>query len=345
MDEGNTEGTPKPGDSVETARGESVNMSDLVEVCKTVHSVRDLAKSYGVSAPEMSMEMKRQGIIKHTRVGDVDWSGLVELYQELQSVPAVARRLHTTEKITYSELNRRGIQLRPRGHLKGQKKTDSWREASAKNWDDPVWRQEQRRKWLERLPTIRGTGGISPPERFLHKALRKAHISFKANAVLLDGRYVVDILISQKQIIIEADGSSHYLNSAKAYDAQRTDDLTAAGYEVFRFDYRDIDADPDECVRRLIAEVGLTPESAPTFSERSDKQAFGERMNNLRDDPEWRANWVANLRAGQRKRREQERQIMIQSGLHGPREDMQRSAEMTDPLAPTPIDGDGSSER
>ena len=51
-----------------------------------------------------------------------------------------------------AELVRQGIPLKPRGHVKGQKKSEAWREASRKHWDDPEWREEQRKKWLERLP-------------------------------------------------------------------------------------------------------------------------------------------------------------------------------------------------
>lgn len=306
MSEGNTEGTPEPGDSVETKRGASTQFDDLVAVCRTVHHERDLAKHYGVTVPEMTAELKRQGIIQFTRRDQVDWSNLEQLYADLLSVPAVARHLRTTMKITYNELKRQGIELRPPGHLKGQKKSQAWREASARHWDDPAWRDEQRRKWLERLPTVRGTGRSSRPEMLLRKALRTARISYTANALLSDGTYVVDILITQKLVIVEADGASHFLRSAREKDARRDDDLRSQGFSVSRFDYRDIEDDPDACIRRLVIDYGLTAEADPTFIDRSDKEAFGERINELRKDPEWRAQWIERLTEGQRRRRERE---------------------------------------
>ena len=320
---GNTEGTSKPEDSVETCTGRPANISDLSEVCKTVPNPRELARHYGVTVSEVTAELKRQGIVKFTRRDQVDWTGLEELYEKLQSVPAVAMELSTTVKIVWREMKTRGIERRPRGHVKGQKKTQSWREASAKHWDDPDWREEQRQKWLERLPSMRGTGRTSPPEEFLQNALRKANISFTANLPLLGGRYTVDIHIEQKPVIIEADGSSHWLPEARRKDAQRDEELKSSGYQVFRFSYRELDDDADKCVRYVIDSAGLLAEEDPVFITRSDKEAFGDRVNQLRKDPEWRARWIMKLREGQQRRREREQQDMIQSGLHEPREDMQ----------------------
>jgi very-short-patch-repair endonuclease len=294
MNKGNTEGTPEPGDSVETAREASVSKEQLQREYDQVGSLWKLGELHGISG-----KLARKLLIDH------------------------------------------GIQIKPRGHRKGQKKSQAWREASAKHWNDPVWREEQRQRWLERLPSMRKGKGGSLAEKLLQEALKRAHVSFKANAVLLDGKYVADVLITQRPLIIEADGSSHWLSQAQIYDEQREVELVEAGYEIIRFSYEQLQADVYECV----AQLNLDAETQPTFSVRSDAEAFGERINAKRDDPEWRAKWIANLSEAQRRRQERNRQMVIQSGLHEPCENMQRSAEMTDPLAPPPIDGDGSSER
>jgi len=100
-DEGNTEGTPQPGGSVETERRASG-----------------------------------------------DWSKLREDYERLGNLNKLARLYGTRNTTVRAELVRQEIPLKPRGHVKGQKKSDAWREASRKHWDDPEWREEQRKKWL-----------------------------------------------------------------------------------------------------------------------------------------------------------------------------------------------------
>src|SRR5215813_2832478 len=109
---GNAEGTSEPEDSVQTARGPSAQFDDLKTVLLTIPHVRNLARHYGITVPEMTAEMKRQRIIRFTRREDADWSDLERKYQEAGTMPALARALGTTERITYKELVARGIQQR-----------------------------------------------------------------------------------------------------------------------------------------------------------------------------------------------------------------------------------------
>ena len=224
--EGNTEGTPQPGDSVETAR----------------------------------------------RASD-DWSNLREDYERIGSLNKLARLYGTRNTAVRAELVRQGIPLKSRGHVKGQKKSEAWREASRKHWDDPVWREEQRKKWLERLPGMQAPrNGGSPLESYLHRALRKAGISFSTQRQLL-GRYVADILITQKPIVIEADGNMHLHAKQRERDAQRDADMRAAGYEVFRFAGGDICRDADDCIRQVIEAASLISDAEPEFDIRNGLMA------------------------------------------------------------------------
>ena len=310
-------------------------MEDLKEVCQRIPHVRNLAKHYGVTVTEMSAEMKRQGIIRFTRREDVDWSDLERKYQEAGTMPALARMLGTTERITYKELVARGVQQRRPGHVKGQKKSEAWREASRQHWDDPEWREQQRQKWLERLPAMRRqAGGTSPLEKLLHDALQRARISFATHQPLL-GRFIVDVLITQMPVVVEADGNTHLLKSAREKDAQRDAALRQAGYEVVRFTYREIGDDADGCVQRLIDNAGLTAEDNPVFVISSDAEAIGELWRQKWADSEHRAERTAALTGAQRQRRyrERQRQKMVQSGLHEPREDVQSDPEMRSPGA------------
>lgn len=164
------------------------------------------------------------------------------------------------------EFVRQGILIPPRGVAKGTPKSQAWREASAKHWEDPAWREQQRQKWLERVPTMNGPATNSPLEKLLHHSLRKAGISFSTQRVLL-GRYAVDILITQKPIVIEADGNTHLRK--KAQDAERDANLRAAGYEVYRFTGKPIVNDPDGCIRQVIEAEGLAADDDPVFDIRN----------------------------------------------------------------------------
>lgn len=181
-------------------------------------------------------------------------------YDRLGSIRELAELYGIGVKRARSLLVAHQIPVKPRGHVKGQRKSQSWREASAKHWDDPVWREQQRQRWIERVRNTPTGNTNSPLERTLHKALLSAGISFTTQQLLLD-RYLVDILITQKPIVIEADGNGHLLT--QEHDARRDADLRTAGYEVFRFTGKPIINDPDGCVRQVIEAAGLTPESDP----------------------------------------------------------------------------------
>jgi very-short-patch-repair endonuclease len=331
MTEGNTEATPQPGESVETGREASA-----------------------------------------------DWSDLREVYERIGNLNRVARYYHTRNETVRAELVRQGIPIRPRGHVKGQKKSEAWREASRRHWDDPAWREEQRKKWLERLPGMQAPrNGGSPLETYLHRALRKAGISFSTQRQIL-GRYVCDILVTQKPVVIEADGNMHLHAVQREKDAQRNADMRAVGYEVYRFHGSAICRDADGCIQQVIKVAGLLPDTEPVFDIRNGLMAeanprwkggkqewvcknpacgktFLAWKRGYGKDPqccsrECQVAWQKATRASVTNRRprrdsleeriaeirarwaaEGEQQMMVQSGLHEPREDVQRSAEMTDP--------------
>lgn len=327
MDEGNTEGTPQPGDSVETERRASGDWSHLREDYERIGNLIRLARFYGVRSDTIRAELVRQG-----------------------------------------------IPIKPRGHVKGQKKSEAWREASRKHWDDPGWRERQRKNWLERLPSMQAPKhGGSPLESFLHRALRKAGISFSTQQPVL-GRYLADILITQKPVVIEADGNMHLLPSARERDARRDQEMREAGYEVFRFPGGVICKDADACVRQVVDAAGLAPDENPVFDIRNGMtseanprwtggkkewvcencgetfwswpRGYGKpcRTCSRACQQEWqkktrasvatrgprkdsRNRELAEKRAAETRARwaaeDRESQMVLQSGLHGPRENVQ----------------------
>jgi very-short-patch-repair endonuclease len=201
-----------------------------------------------------------QDAVETTRAAPDDKETIQADYGRTGSIRRLADLYGIGEKGARALLVAHGIPLKPRGHAKGQKQSQAWREASAKHWDDPAWREKQRQLWIERVRNTPTGNTNSPLEQTLHKALLAAGISFTTQQLLLD-RYLVDILITQKPIVIEADGNGHLLTVEK--DAVRDADLRAAGYEVFRFTGKPIINDPQGCVQQVVDTAGLVPESEP----------------------------------------------------------------------------------
>lgn len=137
--------------------------------------------------------------------------------------------------------------------------------------------QEITLNWLSKM---RESGTVNTPiERRMQDALMVARIGFRTQRLLL-GRYLVDILIHQAPIVIEADGMIHTHPQNRAKDALRDIALTEAGYRVFRFTGSEINTDATACVQRLIDACGLTPDAEPVYDIRTSFS--GE------DHPHWK---------------------------------------------------------
>jgi very-short-patch-repair endonuclease len=245
---------------------EGHDWSHLLDDYQRLGSIRKVARLHHKRDSFVRAELVQRGL----KIGaaEPDWSNLAADYERLGSLTRLAKHYGVRFDAVRAELLRQGIPIKPRGHVKGQKKSQAWRDASARHWNDPLWRAQQRERWLERLPTMNGHQANSPLERLLHRALRKAGISFSTQRRMLD-RYVVDILIEQKPIIIEADGSMHLHARSRARDAVRDADFRAAGYQVFRFTGKLICNDPDGCIGEVIATCGLTSDTDPVYDVRN----------------------------------------------------------------------------
>lgn len=57
----------------------------------------------------------------------------------------------------------------------------------------------------------------------------------------IDG-YIVDFYCSKAKLVIELDGSGHFTDEAKTYDAERTQRLKDYGLYIVRIMNRDVDA-------------------------------------------------------------------------------------------------------
>ncbi len=54
------------------------------------------------------------------------------------------------------------------------------------------------------------------------------------------GNYIVDFYCSEKQLVIEVDGDSHFTDDAQEYDARRTEFLNAHRLRVLRCSNNDV---------------------------------------------------------------------------------------------------------
>jgi len=108
----------------------------------------------------------------------------------------------------------------------------------------------------------------TPIERRLHDALMEAGVGFSTQRRVV-GRYVVDILVNQAPVVIEADGVRHRIHpEAQERDAIRDAAHEAAGYRVFRFTGSEINTDAMQCVRQVILACGLVRDEEPVYDIR-----------------------------------------------------------------------------
>ena len=109
----------------------------------------------------------------------------------------------------------------------------------------------------------------TPIECRLHDALRAAGIGFSTQKRLAD-RYIVDIVLHQAPVIIEADGELHrWKPEAQERDAVRDVVHELAGYQVFRFTGSEINTDAVACVQKVIDACGLTADENPVYDIRT----------------------------------------------------------------------------
>ena len=81
---------------------------------------------------------------------------------------------------------------------------------------------------------------MTPQERHLWYDFLKS-LPFTVHSQKIIGHYIVDFYVPSAKLVIELDGSQHYLGSVPAYDAQRTACFTAMGLRVVRYTNLDID--------------------------------------------------------------------------------------------------------
>lgn len=245
-----------------------MDWSNLKADYERLGSYTAVAAEYGVSKGYVSQQAKKQGINPKPegRSLEIDWSDLPGLYESGMSFEQLAQHYQCSIHAIQNAMKRLGVEARGHGQPKGYVWTDERRAAHRAAIDRPEWRAKNRENLLKRLPMMRGPSANSPLEKLLQAALLKTGISFSTQRVLL-ARYCVDILITQKPIVIEADGATHHLR--KKQDAERDAALAEAGYRVFRFTGTQINRDAMACVAEVLAAASLAPDSEPVADIRT----------------------------------------------------------------------------
>ena len=81
---------------------------------------------------------------------------------------------------------------------------------------------------------------MTPHERKLwYLFLRKYPVKIYKQRII--GKFIVDFYCAAAKLVIELDGFQHYEPQGLAYDAERSQFLTALGLEILRFSNREID--------------------------------------------------------------------------------------------------------
>lgn len=97
-------------------------------------------------------------------------------------------------------------------------------------------------------------------EQKLWQALKGRQLGIKFRCQHPIGRFIVDFYCPQCKLIIEVDGEIH--TQQLGYDANRTEQLEAYGYQVLRFQNQEVMSNLEEVLRQ-IRQV-LPPESTLT---------------------------------------------------------------------------------
>jgi very-short-patch-repair endonuclease/uncharacterized protein (DUF433 family) len=245
-----------------------MDWSNLKADYERLGSYAAVAAEYGISKGYVAQQAKKLGINPKPegRSLEIDWSDLPDLYASGMTYEQLRAHYGCSIHAIQGAVERLGVTPRPKGLPQGYEWTEERRKAHSVAVNRPEHRAKMRENLLARLPSMRGPSANSPLEKLLHAALLKAGISFSTQRVLL-GRFCVDILIQQAPVVIEADGSLHYLH--KAQDEERDAALGAAGYRVFRFVGAQINRDAMACIAEVCEQCSLTQDAEPVADIRT----------------------------------------------------------------------------
>ena len=185
---------------------------------------------------------------------------LLEIYRRTGSIHRTADELNIGSTTVARWFKKWDIPLTPRKELpfvglRGVPKSEEHKRKLREYANRPEVKEERRQRLLKRLPTLNGPCSNSPLEKMLETMLKEAKLSYNAQKVMLN-RYVVDFLLLDYPIVIEADGSVHRLPRTKEHDKERDRLLAEAGYKTFRFTGTEINKSPAACINVVLDYIG-----------------------------------------------------------------------------------------
>ena len=97
---------------------------------------------------------------------------------------------------------------------------------------------------------------LTPAEAMLWRSLKGKQLlgkKFRRQAGI--GRYIVDFLCIECNLVIELDGDAHYSYNIDQYDDERTRWLTTQGLRVIRFENREVAENIEGVLETIKAEL------------------------------------------------------------------------------------------
>ncbi len=76
------------------------------------------------------------------------------------------------------------------------------------------------------------------------------------------GNFIVDFYIAEKKLVIELDGSQHYSEAGKNYDAERDAFLAVKGLTVLRYANSDVNTRFEGVCQDIYNHITQTPDEA-----------------------------------------------------------------------------------
>jgi len=93
------------------------------------------------------------------------------------------------------------------------------------------------------------------PERRLWRHIKGRQLGVKFRRQHGIGIFIVDFYCSEKHLVIELDGASHFTEEAQLYDRDRSEYLQDIGLEVVRFTNEQIMNELDSVLQILLHKV------------------------------------------------------------------------------------------
>jgi very-short-patch-repair endonuclease len=109
------------------------------------------------------------------------------------------------------------------------------------------------KKLFERRKELRNNS--TPQETLLWSKLKNSQIGLKFRRQHSIGGYIVDFYCPTKRLVVEIDGSQHFIKNNKEYDKIRSNYFEGLDIKVLRFTNAEINTSLDGVLQKIISMV------------------------------------------------------------------------------------------